>query len=598
MVSEKKIMKKTAVENQKEVKNKETAYQRRPNERGSALVMVLLISSLLMVASIGILLEASLNTANVTDAISEQQAFQSAESGIQTAINALRQNAVPNPLINTSSASHLDNRISFRKAVTPSISNIPGDTSTEARLSRWMNYNYTPSGVTNPDRIVLSNGTGSSYNPQTGYAYSVTVTDPDDTGNRLDFSTTGTINGQSTPFSQNGVAFTYSPKSLTTLNVSNGATPATDLGSFGVFTISGGTITADIPFTIVIDMTEPFYAQRVIRGFITKGTITSTSMGTVKLRLDSDTYELMGSEISLTGTTSVTIDGKDYEEIPLIRNSSKTISAAMTQAEPLRLMLRSVGYGPRGSQKVLEVFIRKNLFDGLTAPSTLTLVGGSSGFTFNAGQSQNVTYSGVDVTNSNIVIPPIGATNNDNLATVIANLEGSSSKADVYGTPANVNGEMPAWLKSPQALERTIAALEEKAKASGRYYTNGQTPDGFGNVSTATGVTFVNGNVSLNQDGGGILVCTGKLTLHGNFSFEGLIIVIGTGGVDRTGGGNGALRGNVVIAPYNRNNVGSDFLTPIYDMSGGGNSEMRYNSSSVGNGQEALSNFVLGVAEK
>lgn len=588
-------MKKTAVKN---TKGLETAYQRRPNERGSALVMVLLISSLLMVASIGILLEASLNTANVTDAISEQQAFQAAESGIQTAINALRQNAAPNPLINTSSASHLDNRISFRKAVTPTISNKPGDTSAEARLSRWINYNYTPPGATNPDRVVLSNGTGTSYNPQTGYAYSVTVTDPDDTGSRLDFSTTGTINGQSPPFGQNGILFTYSPKSLTTLNVSNGTAPATNLGSFGVFTNSGGTITADIPFTIVIDMTEPFFAQRVIRGFITKGTITATSMGTVKLRLDSDTYELMGSQTTLTEADTVTIDGRDYEEIPLVLNSFKTISATTTQAEPLRLMLRSVGYGPRGSQKTLEVFIRKNLFDGLTAPATLTLVGGSSGFSFNAGQSQNVTYSGIDVNNPSIVLPPIGTTNNSNLAAVIANLEGSSNKADIYGTPSNVSGEMPAWLKSPQALERTVAALEEKARASGRYYTNGQTPAGFGNVSTATGVTFVNGNVSLNQDGGGILVVTGKLTLHGNFSFEGLIIVIGAGGVDRTGGGNGSLRGNVVIAPYNRNSIGSDFGTPLYDISGGGNSEMRYNSSSVGNGQEALSNFVLGVAEK
>ena len=119
-----------------------------------------------------------------------------------------------------------------------------------------------------------------------------------------------------------------------------------------------------------------------------------------------------------------------------------------------------------------------------------------------------------------------------------------------------------------------------------------------GDVSTATGITFVDGNLSLSGDGGGILVCTGKLTLHGNFSFNGLIIVTGSDGVQRTGGGNGLLRGNTVIAPYNKANLSAGFLAPKYDISGGGNSTIRYDSSSVANGMTAVSNFVLGVAEK
>lgn len=575
------------------------AHLRRPNEKGSALVMVLLIGSLLLVASAGILLEASLSTANVTDAVSEQQAYQSAESGIQTAIHALRRNVQPNPLIDASDPAGPLNRINFRKAVTPSISNKPGDTSTVARLSRWLNYDTTYT-----DRVILSNGTGSSYDPRTGYAFSVTVTDPDDTGKSLEFSTLGTINGQAAPFTASTVVITYTPRTLTTLNVSNGATPATDLGRFTVFNGTGATITEDIPFTITINSFDPFYAQRVIRGFITKGTITPTSMGSVKLRFDSNTYELMGSQTVLTGASNVTIDGKTYAEIPLIANGTRQISATMSQAEPLRLMIRSIGYGPRGSRKELEVFIRKNLFDGLPAPATLTLVGSTSGFVFNAGQSQNVTYSGVDVVNSKVVIPPIGTTNNSNLAAVLSNIAGSSNKADIYGTPANVSDEIPAWLESPASLEKVVSALEATARASGRYFENGQTPSSFGDVNTATGITFIKGDVDLQGNGGGILVCTGTLALKGNFAFNGLIIAIGPDGVIRKGGGGsngsdkGILQGNVVIAPYNRNSIGTAFLAPKYDMSGGGSSDMVYNSSSVSNGQESLSNFVLGVAEK
>jgi len=104
---------------------------------------------------------------------------------------------------------------------------------------------------------------------------------------------------------------------------------------------------------------------------------------------------------------------------------------------------------------------------------------------------------------------------------------------------------------------------------------------------------------------GGIMVVTGKLTLHGNFSFKGMIIVTGQAGVDRSGGGGGEIQGNMVIAPYSNSTVApatdpisAMFLAPQYNLSGGGNSEIRYNSAAVAGGLVAVSNFVLGVAEK
>lgn len=61
----------------------------REKEKGAALVMVLMLALLLLIASAGLLLEVSMNTANVTDAIAEQQAYNAAESGIQSALNVL-----------------------------------------------------------------------------------------------------------------------------------------------------------------------------------------------------------------------------------------------------------------------------------------------------------------------------------------------------------------------------------------------------------------------------------------------------------------------------------------------------------------------------
>src|SRR5688500_17989840 len=98
--------------NQKILANKE-----RKSERGAALVMVVLISFLLLVASAGLLLVVATNTSNVTDSTAEQQAYNAAESGIQSAINVMRGNTPPNPLFDSSKpATDPANRIDFKKA--------------------------------------------------------------------------------------------------------------------------------------------------------------------------------------------------------------------------------------------------------------------------------------------------------------------------------------------------------------------------------------------------------------------------------------------------------------------------------------------------
>src|SRR6476469_2114784 len=116
----------------------------RTNERGAALVMALLFSVLLLSVSAAILLETSLNSQNVTDAISEQQAYHAAESGIQSAVHIMRcqtntvsgcSDVVATPLLNTATAStDPTNQINYTKAITLATSNASTDTSSTARL--------------------------------------------------------------------------------------------------------------------------------------------------------------------------------------------------------------------------------------------------------------------------------------------------------------------------------------------------------------------------------------------------------------------------------------------------------------------------------
>jgi len=589
----------------------------RKNERGAALVTVLMISVLLFVAAAALLLEASVNTANMTDATAEEQAYYAAESGIQTVINVLRGNTVANPLIDPSKpATDQVNSIDYVKAVKLTTSNISGDTSTDARLSRWLNYG-TGSFT---DRIILGDTNPSTYTARNGFAYKVAVTDPDNLDNKLSYYTSGIIdNGTSSK------TWTGSPSNLTIEYLS---TTVTDLPinssvantNFGKFRITGsGTIPTRVRFAITVNMTKPYSAVKVIRGFIEAGTVTSASVGSVRLFYDSEVFIVLGSAMTLFGGNRIAQTAPTirygYEVLPKAplavnlpdENLGETlIKGSITLPEPTRLLIRSTGLGPRGATKQLEAVIYKNYFDGLGAPATLLLIGPPN-VSFGAGSSNRITYSGLD-TQKKADLPPIGVTNDTNLARI--NLILRSFSGDVFGTASNVGSELPPWLQTPTALHATLNKLKEVADASGRYFGPGGVPPppmgngNYGDPITGKGITFIDGDLEFSQEGGGILVVTGDLKIRGGFEWNGLMIITGAGGMDRSGGGNGTLQGNMIIAPYNKNSLGNPnilldgYLPPKYTISGGGNSTTAFNSNKVDAGLTALSNFVKGVAEK
>ncbi|HBB89585.1 MAG TPA: hypothetical protein DC047_18420 [Blastocatellia bacterium] len=159
-----------------------TARRNRESERGAALIMVLMISALLLTAGGALILSTSLAGTSTVDAAAEMQAYYGAEAGIQAALNVFRGNVLPSPLFvaNPPGTVAPENRIDFGKALTLSTSNLASDPTTAGfpkRLSRWLTYNYTPSGGAYADRVGIS----SSYNPFGGIAYSVMVTNADTT---------------------------------------------------------------------------------------------------------------------------------------------------------------------------------------------------------------------------------------------------------------------------------------------------------------------------------------------------------------------------------------------------------------------------------
>lgn len=591
---------------------------KRKGEKGAAMVMALMVSFLLLAASAGLLLESSLNTQNVSDATAEQEAYNAAESGIQSAVNVLRGHVVPNPLLDSTKPATDDaNKISFVKALRLSTSDISSDTSTTPRMSRWLTYDGTCN-----DRVVLG---GSGCNVMSTYGFNVELSDPDNTGSQVSFTTTGRFfDSDSLDITQktygaggNTLVVKYYGTTQTNLNVSAGATP-TNFGRFNV-TIAGGgaSIVAFNRFEIQIHMTKPYNETRVIRGYVETNTSASNPP---KIIFDAQTFTLQGSTMILNfgwGSPQNVSDlgpPQRYGYEATMSTGDNIVAGTIDSPEPIRILVRSTGYGPRGAMKRLEAIVQKDSFNDLTAPATLTLVGPTStsspasSFLFNPGSSSVTVYSGDDVSSTDI-IPPIGVMNPTNLNTVEDSVTGQPPhpfNGTVVGSPSDVSPETPDWLASPLALDSTLKGLANVASSSGGFYASGTTPTSFGDNATGQGITFCDGNCTFSGNGGGILVVTGILTFSGNFNFNGLIIVTGPGGVTRSGGGTGTIQGNMVVAPY----IGSgmrdgidptatdSFLAPQYDLSGGGNSTVQYNSKSVANGLIAVSNYVLGVVEK
>src|SRR5687768_4990044 len=151
-------------------------------QRGAALLTTLLISALLLTAGGMLILTTAMSATNTVDTAAEMQAYYGAEAGLQATLNVIRGNVLPNPLFvpNPVGAVAQPNQIDFAKALDPAKSNLAGDPKTlgfPKRLSRWLPYNYTPPGSPYADRVAISPG----YNPFNGVAYSIQVSDPDNT---------------------------------------------------------------------------------------------------------------------------------------------------------------------------------------------------------------------------------------------------------------------------------------------------------------------------------------------------------------------------------------------------------------------------------
>jgi hypothetical protein len=561
----------------------------RAGERGAALITMLLVSVLLLGAGGALIMTTMMSANNSIGSTAEMQAFYVAESGMQSALNVLRGNT--RPLVNAT------DRISFRTAVIPSISN--GGNAGTLRLAGWLPYN-NPADPTSLVPVPIGSITG---------GYRVTVENMDPNSHIVQFQTSATIDGSAagTPSQKtfgsilalNQTTIRYAGQPSTTLTPDPNTFPLTLDSALGSFVIerpllsTQNTVIPKTGFEITITQTLPWAATTTLEGTF-EGDV-SNAATTVKVTFDKASVKADGTNyvLNLGGTRVLNLS---YTSSP----STTTIPARVTSPDPKRLLLKSWGFGPQGAEKRLELMVSKANFD-FDLPAGVTIRGADdcTPLTFDSGSSGSKIYSGVDHAGLEAQRPSFAVTGcdqDDTNSGIKKHDTVEDPEIGILGDDETTAGtvDTPSFLDTADRARAYLNKLQADAQATGRYFkpAAGSSTTVSHSINTPM-FTFVDGDCTL-EGGSGVLVVTGTLNMRGNPNFNGAILVLGQGVVIRDGGGNGEIYGGITIAAFGR--TSGNFTSPTFNTNGGGNSTVQYDSAALRNALGSGMN-VAGIRE-
>ena len=553
------------------------ANNNRNNERGAALVMMLLISLLLLGAGGALVASTMMSANNSIGTTAEMQAFYVAESGMQSALNVLRGNVQP-------LAVETD-RMSFRTAIIPDISNGPGNTGA-LRFAGWLPYNDSD----DPNSLVpVTVGT------VTG-GYRVTVENMDPNSHIVQFETSAVIEGSDSATSHqrmfgtaggaDEVTIRYAGQPSTLLSPDPNNFPLTLDSALGSFVIErplsstqDDVVIPKTGFEITVTQSLPWAAITTLEGTF-EGEVDSAAT-TVKVTFDKAFVKADGTKYALNLASGTQVLDLTYSSSP----GTTAVPAKVTSPDPKRLLLKSYGFGPQGAEKRLELMVSKANFE-FESPAGVTLRGADdcSPLSLDTGSSGSKWYSGVDAAGAEPQRPAFAVTpcdEDDAKAGIVKPDTVVDPEVGILGdddtTPGTV--ETPSFLDTANKARAYLNGLQAKAESTGRYFkpASGQATT-INDSLTAGMYTFVDGDCSL-TNGAGVLVVTGTLTMRGHTNFRGIILVLGQGVLIRNGGGNGDILGGITIAAFGR--TSGDFTSPTFHTNGGGNSTIQYDSSAL-----------------
>jgi hypothetical protein len=353
---------------------------------------------------------------------------------------------------------------------------------------------------------------------------------------------------------------------------------------------------------------NPAGTRATFKNIVCSSTLWTTTTG--------NTLNVSADASSRFQVTSV-FDPDDQVSWIVAPNANTTTKCATATYNPERLRVQVTGLGPRDSRKNMEVVINRYTLE-YDVKATVTLPNGSGApIGFDLGGSNVTSTSGEDVSGVGDPIAAFAISNADYNTTnnVIDGCDPDGSNCDGSGpnvTPGDPavlgNLNTPSFLKDVASTREFLYGDEGMKNAAinqGRYFTSGAaaiaSTSGLGATSPDGVFTFIDGDLTLgpgNPTGQGTLIVTGKLTLDGNFNFNGVIMVLGTGEVYRSGGGHGNIYGAMFVAKFAATGADTDqFSAPIFDTSGGGTANIQYSTDAVDRAKSVGGHAVKGVRE-
>ena len=301
------------------------------------------------------------------------------------------------------------------------------------------------------------------------------------------------------------------------------------------------------------------------------------------------------SDRRATGTRVTVGTGSAYDVV-ISLPSPDTLPAS--PLEPKRLLVQSTGYGPNNSRKQISMIVSR---DG--PPAMMTLIGapgGSPAMSFETGNDQKH-YSADDFTTGlPSGLPAFATTNAPDAA--IANTEAAESTTTTPAVGVLSSSLTPSYLRSPAATRAFLDSMQELAIAGAAQSPATATYLPTGGSGTPTGFTFCKGDYTMGPvSGSGLLIVTGELTTNGGTNFDGVIMVLGAGSINRSGGGGGQFYGATLIANVDwpaASPALTNFGAPFFNFDGSGTSNMQYDSAAIARAFQYLPvPIVMGVKE-
>jgi hypothetical protein len=287
---------------------------------------------------------------------------------------------------------------------------------------------------------------------------------------------------------------------------------------------------------------------------------------------------------------------------------------ATYKPDRLRILVR--GYGPRNSDKEMEIVLNRYTLDYPVKAVVTARNGCANPLTIDLGDSNVTTTSGDDSSGSGTSLAAYAVDNCDyNITNNV--IDGCDPDGSNCGNGPNVSPADPLTLtpsNTPSFLESVYKArlfldgsegMKLAADKQGRYFANEAlakaSVEGLGATNPDGVLTFVDGDLTLgpgDPTGQGTLIVTGKLTLNGNFKFNGVIMVLGTGEVYRSGAGHGDIFGAIYVAKFARAGADTDiFGAPVFNTDGGGSANIQYSSSAIDMAKSVGGHAIKGVRE-